>query len=157
MTSQNETQREIRFRAWDKQDRRMFKVDGLSFLNQYITDEQGQHTFKFNQCYLMEYTGLTDRNGKEIYEGDIVSRFGQDVNGEKIESRHPICFGSYDNGESYDDWVGGNGWYLGQELFFRADKREPGGCESEVTDLIDPTDFEIIGNIYENPELMLRE
>jgi len=73
MDTQNKTQREIKFRAWDKQNKRMFEVDGLSFRNQYVTDEAGQHTFKFNQCDLIQYTGLKDKNGKDIYEGDILS------------------------------------------------------------------------------------
>ena len=121
--------REIKFRAWDKQGVRMFEVDGLSFLNQYITDESGQHTFKFNQCYLMQYTGLKDINGKEIYEGDIV----------RFKDFHDIIVAEvvWHNEGQWDykpkDWIMG---YHAPMV---------GG------------NIEVIGNIKENPGLLEKE
>ncbi|KKK77614.1 hypothetical protein LCGC14_2851790, partial [marine sediment metagenome] len=46
------------------------------------------------------------------------------------------------------------GWYLGQELFFRSGEREAGGWESKCEHLISTDHLEVIGNIYENKEML---
>ena len=66
--------REIKFRAWDKANNRM---DNDPFVNMKWYDEQKEVYFNavFGRTDLeyvfMQYTGLKDKNGKEIYEGDI--------------------------------------------------------------------------------------
>lgn len=114
-------QREIKFRAWDIPDEISFPDGCMSYfgINNFL---------KGDYDVLMQYTGLKDKNGKEIYEGDIV----------KFEKR-------WDNKELSD--------VVTMERFPRYWlKNETFGYEGEELD--DPQECEVIGNIYQGPELI---
>jgi len=108
--------REIKFRAWDKDEKEM-----IYGMNKCLMNWDGlQHNVnKFFDGFIpvMQYTGLEDINGGEIYEGDIV-------------------------------WDGS----VARKIEFKS------GCFLAVikqgTYLHAIDNLEIIGNIYENPELM---
>lgn len=117
--------REIKFRAWDKLNKEMFNVESINFQERRVYKDVVSYR-NFNDIELMQYTGLKDKNNKEIYERDILS----DGNDEKP---YKVIF---ENGS------------------FRAEFE--GDFEEYSFDLIDivAQGCEIVGNIYENPELM---
>lgn len=117
--------REIKFRAWDI-ERNEFTNDKLtaSVAFEILSKESEQKNVeKF--FLLMQYTGLLDKNGVEIYEGDIVEHYHL---GEMVKSvihwneeKAMFCL-RYDGDKL-------NGWHL------------------------NPKSLEVIGNIHQNPEL----
>lgn len=113
--------REIKFRAWNK-DGRYWLTDPTSpwgGINSAIHHIQDNYE-------LMQYTGLKDKNGKEIYEGDIV-KIGNDL----IEEVK---------------WVGVGDWM--------EDKQPMVGFVSHGT-IYKGKPIEVIGNIYENKDLLV--
>jgi hypothetical protein len=80
--------REIKFRAWGKN------------MHQFITDEKGNRNFTIKEIgnledlsvwELMQYTGLKDKNGVEIYEGDILHLELDDINASVKFERGMFC------------------------------------------------------------------
>lgn len=118
--------REIKFRAWDKLNKEMFNVESINFQERKVYRDIVSYR-KFNDIELMQYTGLKDKNNKEIYEGDIV----------KLRNNHGMGVVKY-----YDEWGA---------FVIEYTKPKPLvvlGMNYYIEDI------KILGNIYENSELL---
>ena len=145
--------REIKFRAWDKYRNRLINdvltvrfhritndpclvvyTDKKIKNNSEIKESDKEYCNEFN---LMQYTGLKDKNGKEIYEGDIIefnnndyARTAGHLDDEIIIAEVEYYCGHYGlkeaNGQLHDLYIA----------------------------IVNDDEAEIIGNIYENPELL---
>ena len=167
--------REIKFRAWDKKEKTMILfgsaetsstsgfwgdgVDNYKIQFEREGETNGYNHDDFNESAavdLMQYTGLKDKNGVEIYEGDIImenvhyfvdnfkdaSILGTDKNGkrtyERIEKKPMHIF-----------LDAKKGWKLRSDTY---NYESPFWAKDDVFF----NKIEVIGNIYENPELITK-
>lgn len=115
--------RKIKFRAWDEKHKHMFIVKefGRSENNTWCTSKL--NGYKHWNAPMMQYTGLKDKNGKEIYEGDI------------IRDNDSFLWEVY--------WEDGSFYAKGGEY----------ELSEHLIEFI-PDWCEVIGNIFENSELL---
>ena len=124
--------RKIKFRAWDKKDKEMYhniqkgiKFSDLSHytFNEFLGFPEGMGDY--HKYEVMQFTGLHDKNKKEIYEGDIVK----------------------------GDWSVINDISIGEVMFYGGAFRfKPAGQPLEFAHY--RKECEVVGNIYENPEIL---
>lgn len=126
----------IKFRAWDSVQERMLPVEIIDFKNGYITLNEGDNsvTDTFEMFKLMQFTGEEDKNGKEIYAGDIVK---SDVALRDIFGKEYIAYVSMD-------------LVISGCINLRNGNDLP--AEKSFIEYIQH--LEVIGNIYENKELL---
>ena len=148
--------REIKFRAFDIENKEMLKVENLYFNN--ISNRVEIKTlmysdyFNENEMILMQYTGLKDKNGKEIYEGDIV-----EILWYYRKTRYVVKYGEYKIdccGCCYNEH-NAYGFYL-EHIKLRDAQQSINDDEYAQQSINDDEIVEIvvIGNIYDNPELL---
>lgn len=140
-------QREIKFRAWDSFYKMMIhsSYKDFSVLSEFFKELEGR---KENDCVLMQYTGLKDKNGKEIYEGDIVSVL------DKTSRENP-----YIGEVKWNEFVTGFECYpkeIMHSLFLHNPNPEQNLIDELKRFMRYPRTIEIIGNIYERPELLTK-
>lgn len=124
--------REIKFRSWDTYNKEMLEVQELDYADSYngqpmIRTTMYNDYFDTEDMILMQYTGLKDKNGVEIYEGDIIRILGGEYEQGFYEWNEKVCI---------KDFI-----YDGFNLMMTVNQI---GNEA----------LEVIGNIYDNPELL---
>ncbi|MFA7310204.1 MAG: YopX family protein [Candidatus Paceibacterota bacterium] len=118
----------LRFRAWHTAEKKLGWVTGLSFAANGILmvgvkwNDGSIGMYSPDEVILMQSTGLKDKNGVEIFEGDVIQDGDELTNYEVLWEDDCACFGGWNK----DGWIG-------------------------MPDLMQ---CEVIGNIYQNPELL---
>ncbi len=136
----------IKFRVWHKSGNRFIDLNGFFIWfsthpdkgQVYAATEQGiVREYEIEDISIMQYTGLKDKNGKEIYEGDILqfgypttSKYDPDDDTYRLPIKVIISF----HGGAF--WFTGEGYTDCNWHFYNAEYRE------------------VIGNIYTNPDLI---
>lgn len=128
--------RELKFRAWDMADQDYWEPKGMVYFDLLNIPEFIAYTFcpknsdRFVRRFkIMQFTGLYDKNGREIYEGDIIIQFYDEYDRQVVK---------------YD---------VDRAGFYPFASGDGCGCCEHYTWW--PDSCVVIGNIYQNPELLL--
>ena len=137
--------REIKYRAYHKTLKIELDVLVIDWLNELVDLEGGLIEQEFKNVELLQYTGLKDKNGVEIYEGDII-RFTNSI-------------------DEIDKEVGKVTWeqsecnFVAQYRTANYVTQEENGTTITIYLISNETyrdcvEYEVIGNVYQNPELL---
>ena len=144
--------REYKFRAWDSWWDKMYYFDFAKNIEAtsddelkglWILHEEGSVYAIQDKIKIMQFTGLYDKNGKEIYEGDILKRASTIKQWKR---------------ELFEEIIGKVTIKIG--MTYLVGKRKHGYSDEELKIsnckelLLSPDLFEVIGDIHSNPELL---
>ena len=160
--------RTVKFRAWDKEKNVMWYDETKNLYNGKLHKSYGQNLMitmdgelricqwydtgvsmlSFGDWELMQFTGLQDKNGKDIYEGDII-QWKKSEQGKQKSFYLQIKRVVFHNGSfGFQEWHTDEDGKLKEKLSYHsAHYTTPDIYEIEF-------DLEVIGNIHENPELL---
>lgn len=117
--------RPIKFRAWDNRLKKMNYAPDYDGMSHKINDQFNEKSYQKDLIW-MQFTGLLDKNGREIYEGDVYRHITESTSGFEVLMREEIGIVKW----------------------------KEGVCSVGFQFLTHYSNIEIIGDIYENPELL---
>jgi uncharacterized phage protein (TIGR01671 family) len=137
--------RQLKFRAFLKEYEEIVDIISIDFNEKYIVHKDMRIEYNpdidpecvtdFDKCTIMQFTGLHDKNGKEICEGDIVARIGITQFGEIDTCFYEVKFSCYPSLEYPSEE--NLGWNI-----------------NDISLMHYKSYIEVVGNIYEDPELL---
>lgn len=140
-----------KYRAWHEGNKTMYLVVGIDWTKAeyWLKDEDLDPRevvwfTRFEKAKLMQYTGLKDKNGKEIYEGDIVKDGNDHWEDSNTKLHQKTGWVKYMDDIDEAKFQAVNGEYTGVEV--------KNDCYEGYFHL--SSNCEVIGNIYENGELL---
>ncbi len=140
--------REIKFRAWDTEEKRMIEEGLFIHNNGLIFHDEGDMGYLLKEIarkdryIIMQFTGLKDKNGEEIYDEDIVIiNIPMSVSKKKVRGK-VICN------------VRSSQWQFENFKKSKAIEIDSTAHDYDDFNLSRFQDIEVIGNVYENPELL---
>ena len=118
--------REIKFRAWDKVEKVMYNIAYPTCLGVevYIENHGNYEEFSIGECELMQYTGVKDFTGREVYEGDLYE-----------DDENMLWVVEFENGK-----------FVLNNVYMIAD--------FDIVNISKYSTYKCIGNIYENSDLL---
>ena len=131
--------RELKFRAWNNEEKEMMKIYSLIDI---CVDNYSWTWCDNKNVVFMQYTGLKDKNGKEVYEGDILEIWN-DIAGISLKATVEYLDNSFDLVEK---------WWTVQFLFDSLFNPWTDGKTWKTC-----STWYVIWNIYENPELVFNK
>ncbi|MEY2354761.1 YopX family protein [Lysinibacillus capsici] len=137
--------REIKFRAWEARVEKY--IDWENFINNPF-GTWGMKAFNNDRYHFQQYTGLKDKDGKEIYEGDILKCKCWDKRKSSIDGFDPLGETLYFYRNSVIEW-----WHSHCNLGYRL--RDGKGKTLMIKpSSLNAMEVEVIGNIYEHKHLL---
>ncbi|WP_429726201.1 YopX family protein [Bacillus paralicheniformis] len=131
--------REIKFQAWDLDAEQMYNWESVK----QLFHEHLEHP----RVKVRQYTGLKDKNGREIYEGDVIHCVHWFFDGNEIEEHFTASVGFRDGSFTLENI---NSRYYSD---YTAEENGKGICWIGDINYCEE-DYEVIGDVYRNPELL---
>jgi uncharacterized phage protein (TIGR01671 family) len=146
--------RKIKFRAFERNLKEIIPVHNIDFEKRMINIESAWRFF--DEIELMQYTGLKDKNGKEIYEGDIL-KVPVDIN-QEIHGNYSLHDVLIKKGVIITNYVKSEKGQILPKGYTAGFLLDSYGFDNKSFLFNDEplmgTEIEVIGNIYDNPELL---